>query len=151
MKFNKCIDKVCCFYASDWHLTVMLMPYINRNVKENKIYMEFENSIEDKFKTLLEKLDLKSKNEIKNIKWNYTVEEDEYCDKEKIFIVSGKENFINEKNKSIENFYKNKNEKIKIVNCYQINENEALSTIINRENYKKMLNTRGEFSIKKII
>ena len=77
MKFNKCIDKVCCFYASDWHLTVMLMPYINRNVKENKIYMEFENSIEDKFKTLLEKLDLKSKNEIKNIKWNYTVEEDE--------------------------------------------------------------------------
>ena len=48
MKLNKCIEKVCCFYASDWHLTVMLLPYINKNIDEkNKIYMKFEHSIED--------------------------------------------------------------------------------------------------------
>ena len=49
MKLNKYIQKSCCFYASDWHLTVMLLPYINNKVQENcSIYMKCENNIEEK-------------------------------------------------------------------------------------------------------
>ena len=48
MKLNKYMQKICCFYASDWHLTVMLLPYINNKIKENvSIYMRCENNIED--------------------------------------------------------------------------------------------------------
>ena len=79
MKLNKCIEKVCCFYASDWHLTVMLLPYINKNIDEkNKIYMKFEHSIEDKMKILLGKLQIKLNRcflrETESFKWFHTVE-----------------------------------------------------------------------------
>ena len=54
MKLNKYIQKSCCFYASDWHLTVMLLPYINNKVQENcSIYMKCENNIEEKMNILL--------------------------------------------------------------------------------------------------
>ena len=53
MKLNKYIQKSCCFYASDWHLTVMLLPYINNKVQENcSIYMKCENNIEEKMNIL---------------------------------------------------------------------------------------------------
>ena len=70
MKLNKYIQKLCCFYASDWHLTVMLLPYINNKVEENcSIYMKCENNIEEKMNILLNKLTLKNKKNIMNINW----------------------------------------------------------------------------------
>ena len=52
MKLRKYIHKLCCFYASDWHLTVMLLPYINSKIEENSsIYMKCENDIEEKIDT----------------------------------------------------------------------------------------------------
>lgn len=151
MKLENCINKVCCFYTSDWHLTVMLLPYINKNVEESKIYMKFEESIEDKFKILLDKLELKNKNKLEHLAWNSSVQEEEYCDKEKIFIVSGNEEYINENNRNIENYYKNRSDKIKIINCYEITEKANLREIIKKNNYINLLNTKGEIPINKII
>ena len=30
------IEKLCCFYVSDFHLEMILLPYINKTIEENK-------------------------------------------------------------------------------------------------------------------
>lgn len=150
MKLNKHIQKLCCFYASDWHLTVMLLPYINSKIEENtSIYMKCENNIEEKMETLLDKLLIKNKESIKNINWNETVEE-EYDDKEKIYIVSGNETYIETKNNLIEQYYMNKETKVKIINCYELSEKNDLNDIIEKNGYTQILNTKGESAIERI-
>lgn len=147
MKLEKYIQKLCCFYASDWHLTVMLLPYINSKIQENSsIYMECENNIKEKMNTLLDKLDIKNKKSIRNINWNDKIQEDNN-DKEKIFIVSGNDEYIENKNNIIEQYYKNKEEKVKIINCYEINKQNNLNEIIEKNGYTQILNTKGENKI----
>ena len=148
MKLNKCIEKVCCFYASDWHLTVMLLPYINKNIDEkNKIYMKFEHSIEDKMKILLGKLQIKNEKNIRNIDWNGNVGEEEVCENKKVFIISGSEEYIKEKNDLIEQYYCNSDDRVKIINCYNVSEDKNLNNIIQNNKYQNVLNTKGESKI----
>lgn len=153
MKLNKYIQKSCCFYASDWHLTVMLLPYINNKVQENcSIYMKCENNIEEKMNILLNKLTLKNKKNIMNINWKNSVAEDEIdTNKEKIYIVSGNDAYIKNINNLIEQCYGEKNCKIKIINCYEVKESDNLGKIIKENGYTQILNTKGECDIEKMI
>lgn len=145
MKLKKYIQKLCCFYASDWHLTVMLLPYISKKINEDSsIYMKCENDIKGKIEILLNKLSVKNEKRIMSMSWNNVVNEDEIDSKEKIYIISGSEEFIKDKNKEIEEYYQNKEENIKIVNCYEVNENCRLKDIIQENGYTKILNTKGE-------
>lgn len=148
MKLNKYIQKLCCFYASDWHLTVMLLPYINNKIKESSsIYMRCENNIEDKMKILLDKLEIKNKRDIMEINWNNQVAENDLEEKEKIYIVSGCNKYIESTNRIIEQYYENTNTNVKIINCYEINNNSDIRQIIKKNGYKQILNTRGENNI----
>lgn len=148
MKLKKYIHKLCCFYASDWHLTVMLLPYINSKIdKKNSIYMKCENNIEEKMNILLNKLDIKNKRNIMNINWNNNVQEESNDDNERIYIVSGKNSYIESTNKLIEQYYKNKEVQVKIINCYEITEGKNLQEIIKENGYTQMLNTKGENDI----
>ena len=150
MKLNKYIQKSCCFYASDWHLTVMLLPYINNKVQENcSIYMKCENNIEEKMNILLNKLTLKNKKNIMNINWGNLVAEDNIDDNEKIYIVSGSDKYIKNINNLIEQCYDKKNYNIKIINCYEVRDNEDLGKIISENGYTQIINTKGECDIKK--
>ena len=152
MKLNKYIQKSCCFYASDWHLTVMLLPYINNKVQENcSIYMKCENNIEKKMNILLNKLTLKNKKNIMNINWGNLVAEDNIDDNEKIYIVSGSDKYIKNINSLIEQCYDKKNYNIKIINCYEVRDNEDLGKIISENGYTQILNTKGECDIKKTV
>lgn len=153
MKLNKYIQKSCCFYASDWHLTVMLLPYINNKVQENcSIYMKCENNIEEKMNILLNKLTLKNKKNIMNINWKNSVAEDGIdTNKEKIYIVSGNDAYIKSINNLIEQCYSEKNYKIKIINCYEVKESDDLGKIIKENGYTQILNTKGECDIEKMI
>ena len=145
MKLKKYIQNLCCFYASDWHLTVMLLPYICKKINEDSsIYMKCENDIKQKLEILLNKLSVKNEKRIMSMSWNNTVNEDETDSKEKIYIISGSEEFIENKNKEIEEYYQNKDENIKIINCYEVNENCRLKDIIEENGYTKILNTKGE-------
>ena len=91
MKVSNHIQKICCFYASDWHLTVMLLPYIDKKTKENySIFMRCENSIEEKMKILISKLELKNKEKILAVGWNNMVAEDDDNNSDKIFIIQRK-------------------------------------------------------------
>ena len=152
MKLNKYIQKSCCFYASDWHLTVMLLPYINNKVQENcSIYMKCENNIEEKMNILLNKLTLKNKKNIMNINWGNLVAEDNIDDNEKIYIVSGSDKYIKNINNLIEQCYDKKNYNIKIINCYEVRDNEDLGKIISENGYTQIINTKGECDIKKTV
>ena len=150
MKLKKYIQKLCCFYASDWHLTVMLLPYISKKINEDSsIYMKCENDIKQKLEILLNKLSVKNEKRIMSMSWNNTVNEDETDSKEKIYIISGSEEFIENKNQEIAEYYQNKDENIKIINCYEVNENCRLKDIIEENGYTKILNTKGEEFIEK--
>ena len=149
MKLKNNIQKMSCFYASDWHLTVMLLPYINSKINENnQIYMKCENSIEEKMKMLLNKLDIKNKGNILNINWNGSaVQEDDDNTKNKIYIVSGNNEYIESTNKAINQFYETKESNVKIINCYEVAEDEDLNKIIKENGYTQLLNTKGESNI----
>ena len=67
---NDNIKKICNFYMSDWHFTVMLLPYINKEINmKTQIFTIFENDITQKVKTLVDKLNLKNKDQILKINW----------------------------------------------------------------------------------
>ena len=147
MKLNNHIQKICCFYASDWHLTVMLLPYIDKKLKENNsIYMRCQNSIEDKINALVNKLEIKNKEEILRLNWNNKVAEDGDDSEKKIYIVSGDEQYIRSTNRIIENYYSNRATSIKIINCYEITDNN-LNKIVDENGYNVVLNTKGECKI----
>lgn len=148
MDYNNCIEKTYCVYASDWHLTIMLLPFISKKIQENeRIYMKFENSIEDLFKILTNKLELKNKDEINDISWNMELNDEEYSDNERVYIVSGSKEYIDENNKRIENYYGSKNIRVRIVNCFFFSEQEAPEFAFNDSSYKSVLTTKGESAL----
>ena len=130
----------------------MLLPYINNKVQENcSIYMKCENNIEEKMNILLNKLTLKNKKNIMNINWGNLVAEDDVDDNEKIYIVSGNDEYIKNVNNLIEKYYCKKNCNIKIINCYEVNKKDDLGKIIKENGYTQILNTKGECDIKKMV
>lgn len=148
MKLYRYIQKTCCFYASDWHLTVMLLPFISKKLEEKcSIYMKCESNIEEKMEILLNKLNVRNKEKILKIIWNNMVAEEPYDDCEKIYIVSGSIEHINVTNKIIEGYYEHRNDLVKIINCYEVGKNENLNKIIEENGYTQILNTKGEHSL----
>ena len=148
MKIENCIERTYCLYASEWHLTVMLLPFISKKLYEkNRIYMKFENSIEDKMNKLTERLKIKNKDEIKDIKWNLELNDEDYSMNEKMYIVAGSDQYIEEMNQSIIEYYKNKDCKVKIINCFDICADKEKHNLIIDKNYVSTLTTRGESAI----
>ena len=145
MKNKNCIERTYCLYASDWHLTVMLLPFISKKLNEkNRIYMKFENSIEDKFNKLTDRLKMKNKNEIKDIKWNLELNDEEYSINEKVYIVAGSNEYIDDMNKKIIKYYRNKECKVKIINCFNICTDKENNDFVIDKTYVSALTTKGE-------
>ena len=71
IKNKKLWEKLCGFYVSDWHLATTVLPYINSKIEENtKVITFLENNIEKNIQILMQKLNLKNKNDILKIRWN---------------------------------------------------------------------------------
>ena len=113
--------------------------------------MKCENNIEEKMNILLNKLTLKNKKNIMNINWGNLVAEDDVDDNEKIYIVSGDDEYIKNINNLIEKYYCEKDCNIKIINCYEVKQSEDLDKIIKENGYTQILNTKGECDIKKMV
>ena len=119
------------------------MPYIDKKINENyTVFLETEQNIKEKISELLKKIDLKNKEKIKKITNQNTVEESD--NKDKIYIVSGTEKYIEDKNELIERYYVHKNINIKIINCYQVMDDIDMQKIISRNGYEKKVSTIGE-------
>ena len=151
------IKRLCNFYVSDLHLSVMLLPYISKQINEDvEITTIFEKLEKQNIETVLDKLNVKNKNKILNIKWfdsnkdNYDkienkINEEINENKNITIIIGGNKKYILENNKNIERILKEKesNSNIKIINCYDVNEIKSDMKEIVKE-YDGVLNTLGE-------
>ena len=53
-------EKICTFFASDYHFEMISLPYIDKKLEENEeIIILTENNLEDTIKTLLSKMNFK--------------------------------------------------------------------------------------------
>lgn len=132
------IENKCCFYVSDFHLEMIILPYINEKIKENKsIVIITQNKLEDSMKILISKMNLKNKEQILELDWNNS-EIDKINERDNIVIINnGTKKFIEEKNKEIKerlgNMY------FEIVDCYAFDEiKDGIIEI--REKYTEALN-----------
>lgn len=118
---KKKIENKCCFYVSDFHLEMTILPYINEKIKENKnIVIITQNKLEDSIKILISKMNLKNKEQILELEWNNS-EIDKIKGRENIVIINnGTKKFIEETNKELEESVGNK--AVEIVNCYLFDE-----------------------------
>lgn len=159
---EKNLIKLASFYVSDWHLTTMLVPYVNRNLTEGtQIINILEEDLVKNIETLIEKLNFKDKEKILDLNWKKI----KPLNKEKIekivddnigkanvsFIVVGTEKYIENANnliyKTIENC--ETNNKIKVINCFNVTRLKGkINGVLG--NYDKLLNTSGEREIQEI-
>ncbi len=151
-------EKTCAFYASDYHFEMISLPYIEKNLEENKeILILTENNLEDTIKNLISKMNLKEdkKENILKIDWKNNdlskfkkIKKDVEERKDVIIFIKGKENYIKNINENIEKWIE-KNSNIKIIDCYDMDEiSENLDEVMDQ--YKMILNTTGEKEINKI-
>lgn len=133
------IEKICSFYVSDFHLEMILVPYINKKIEEKKnIEIITERDLKETIEVVVSKMNLeeKRKEEILNLGWN---KNNELKQKKSCLIVIGTESYINQKNKEIENMNICN---ASVVNCYNFEEVQSnIENIINK--YDKSLNTLG--------
>lgn len=138
------INKYCCLYVSDFHLEMIILPYLKNKMNNSKILIYTQKNLIESIKILLEKTNLKleSKKKILNIQcWNNENIDEKYNDniKEFTIIVNGDAEYITKINKRIK---KIKAEVINIVDCYDINNIDIKSQDINNK-YKGILNTES--------
>lgn len=163
MKYtNDNVKKICNFYMSDWHFTVMLLPYISTEInKGTKVITIFEKDLTEKVETLVEKLNLKNRDKILKINWknsdiNSSMKELQ-CklkkDKENILIINGSNSYISEANNKVNLLLeseKNIERKIKIIDCYDFENNkDNMNNILKK--YDEILNTSGNKKINNIM
>lgn len=139
-------EKICAFYASDYHFEMVSLPYIERKIAEdNKVFILTENNLEDTIKVLINNMNLEEekKNKILNINWKnddlkkFKEIKDE--NKNMTIFIKGTENYIKNINKNIEKWVDLND--VKIIDCYDIEEIGNLENIMNK--YEKVLGTAG--------
>ena len=136
---NKKIFKTCSFYVSDFHLEMILIPYINKKLKNNEeIKIVTEKNLKETVKILISKmnLDKKKKEEILELGWD-NINSD--ISNNTNIIIIGSKKYIEEKNCLIEN---SNIENINVVNCYEFDEvKDEMNEIV--EEHDNTLNTLG--------
>lgn len=150
VKENKSKEKLCLFFASDYHFEMISLPYINENLKEDKnIIMITENDLNETVDKLLSRINLNKDDKEKIIKLDWKnndfnkfkeIKKANEEGKETIIFVKGKENYINNINKNIENWISV--DRTQVINCYDINEvHDNVANIAKM--YNKVLSTSG--------
>ena len=151
-------ERLCAFYASDYHFEMMSLPYISKKIDEkDEVIILTENNLEKTIQTFLTKINLKEEKKRQILKLNWKNSQEEKLEevrkklqeqKNMIIFVKGKEEYIQKTNLKIEECLEEKNG-IKIIDCYNIEEvGNNLNKIM--EQYSKILKTTGEKEITKI-
>ena len=132
---NERKEKICCFYVSEFHLEMILVPYINEKINEN-ITILTEKKLRETLEILISKMNLKEDNKEKILKLGWDGEE-KIKENSNIIIVGSKE-FIKNKNEELEN----KNV-LSVLDCYDFEkEKDGIDNIVKK--YKNSLNTLGK-------
>ena len=64
--------KYCCFYASDFHLEMILLPYLKDNLRKTNISILTQDSLSVSIKQVLDRTNFSEveKEDIINLNWN---------------------------------------------------------------------------------
>ena len=139
------INKKCLFCVSDYHLEMILLPYIIEKKYEYNTIVFTETNLEASIDILLTKVNLKveDKKIIKSIDWNKNdslkfERIEEIKDNKLNIIVNGSYEYIKLINKKLERII---NKNIEIVDCFQIG-NTDLDVLELSKKYNCILNTQ---------
>ena len=143
-------EKICMFFASDYHFEMISVPYINKNLKNNKnVIVITENDLNQTIEEFLSKVNIKEeeKNSIRKLDWknddeNKLKELKNLANEKKdtVVFIKGEENFISNINNKIKDIDSDKS--LKIVDCYDISEvQDSVRKIVN--GYSEILSTSG--------
>lgn len=130
---EKKIEKTCCFYVSDFHLEMILVPYIEEKIEEN-ISILTERKLKGSLEILISRMNLKEENKLKILQLGWDGDK-EIKDNSNVIIIGSNE-YIKKKNKEIEN----KNV-ISILDCYNFESNDVNNIV---KKYKNTINTLGK-------
>ena len=157
------IKKLCNFYVSDLHLSVMLLPYLSKQINEDvEITTIFEKVEKQNIEEILDKLNVKNKEKILDINWlnsnkntdeeiKKILEENINKGKNNIIIIGGNKKYIFQNNQNIIKMLNKKeiNKDIKIIDCYNVEEvGLDMKNIVKK--YDGILNTSGEINVESI-
>lgn len=137
------VENICNFYASKYHLSVVLFEYLRKNNKK-KVITFFEEGINEEIRVLENRTKQKIKNEI-NFSSNNNIEETQINgSKNIIFLLRGSDNYLKRANSYIkEELRLMKNSKAKIINCYDFEQQRSFMKDIMKGS-DKILYTTGE-------
>ncbi len=140
-------NKMCLFCASDYHLEMILLPYIKERINNSKFIILTESNLEETLDILLGKLNINEtdKKKIKDLNWSS--KDKKYMEIIKKYlknneniniIVNGEYDFI----KAINNELKdNVSDNINIINCFHVSDTNVNIETLSKE-YKYILNTK---------
>lgn len=151
-------EKICAFYASDYHFEMISLPYIDKKIEsDDEIFILTENNLEDTMKKFLANTNLKEekREKILELGWKNndaekfkTIKTKVNQNKNVVVFIKGNENYIHKINQNIDECLSQENH-IKIIDCYNIEEvGENLDEVINQ--YHKVLRVTGEKEIEKL-
>lgn len=101
-------ENSCAFYASDYHLEMIMLPYINENLKnDKKVYVFTENNLEETINTLISRVNLEESAKEKVLKINWKKDdENKYNNllndkEESLVFIKGNESYIKKVNNNL--------------------------------------------------
>ena len=138
--------KKCCLYASDFHLEMILVPYIKERLDKTKFVILTENDLQDTIRILLDRININKDDKEKILDLNWYSNDNEKFEKIKelneennkiCIIINGNYNYIKEKNKRLNELMKDNTE---IIDCFNISDSETNIEEIQCK-YKEFINT----------
>lgn len=127
--------RICSFYVSDFHLEMIIVPYINNKLNNGeKINIITQKNMKETVEILISKMNINRENKEKILNLNWDNKKTEKIEENSTIFIIGENKFIEKINNEI------KKENITIVNCYDFEENkENMENII--EKHDETLNT----------
>jgi len=134
----------CCLYASDFHLEMILLPYIKERIDKSNFIIFTQNDLSNTVKILLDRvnIDKTQKEEILKLNWkessieNVESKKNIINDNEEInIIINGDCNYIEDINKDLRKL----NNNVNIIDCFNIQDKELNMENI-KNNYIEVLN-----------
>ncbi len=136
---DKKIEKVYSSYVSEYHLEMILVPFINSKIEEKEnVVIETEYDMNETLNTLLSKLNLKEENKEKILRLGWNKKENNIESKDNVIII-GNKNYIENTNRRI--MQKNIKD-LTIVDCYKFEDIcNNMSEVADKYDFN--LNTNG--------
>ena len=136
---DKKIEKVYSSYVSEYHLEMILVPFINSKIEEKEnVVIETEYDMNETLNTLLSKLNLKEENKEKILRLGWNKKENNIESKDNVIMIGNKD-YIENTNRRI--MQKNI-EDLTIVDCYKFEDIcNNMSEVADKYDFN--LNTNG--------